>query len=410
MKHMYGPGLLIAPKGLIPKGVWWIQRISRKLLHYALRPFDLVGLKKLRVHELIWVKDRRGREVREYSQLHPAQDVHIAEPGDADFVAACRHYSSGVIPLSESFVCEISPAFYFPALGLVANDRFQVFGDSVLLPHRFHLSLSYRSLRPLRFARRAGPVSSIQRIDAYNFWHWMADCLPQVLTLEQYMAGRPLTLLASENLGKFQRETLSLMLPKTMTLEFVPTNTWIKADRFIMPSYVSGRCNGYLPANYYAEIRRRIAHGLGLPESAKPELRLYLSRAGANRRRVANEDLVIKSLERYGFTAIRPETMSLREQVSQFQRAEVIVGPHGAAFGGMVFSTQAKLLVLYPEKNPGEYFYTMARRIGLEHHGLIHDFYDAEDSTVDFPVDVERMEALLEGPMGLRKLSRGESS
>ena len=51
----------------------------------------------------------------------------------------------------------------------------------------------------------------------------------------------------------------------------------------------------------------------------------------------------------------------------------------------------------------------MARRIGLEHHGLIHDFYDAEDSTEDFPVDLKRMEAMLEGPMGLRKtLLRGE--
>ena len=65
---------------------------------------------------------------------------------------------------------------------------------------------------------------------------------------------------------------------------------------------------------------------------------------------------MIKTLARYGFTAIRPETMSLREQVSQFQRAEVIVGPHGAGFGGMVFCTQAKLLVLYPEKNPVNIF------------------------------------------------------
>jgi capsular polysaccharide biosynthesis protein len=402
MKNMYGPGLLIAPDGFFPKVVWRLQRASRRLLQYALRPFDLIGLKRFRVHELIWVKDRRKQEICDYRLVHAAQEINIAGPGNENFVAACKNYSSGVISLGESFVCEVSPALFYPALGLVANSQFQVFGDSVLLPHRFYLSLCYRSLRPLRLARRTGPISSIQRIDAYNFWHWMADCLPQLLTLEQYMDGRPLALLSSDNLGGFQRETLKLMLPKTMTLEFVPKNTWIRTDRFIMPSYLSGRCNGYLPEDYYAEIRRRITHGLGLPQSARPELRLYLSRAGAKRRRVANEDLVVQCLARYGFTAVRPETMSLREQVQLFQRAEVIVGPHGAAFGGMVFSTQAKLLVLYPEKNPSEYFYTMARRLGLEHHGLIHDCYDHEDSTADFPVDVARLEALLEGPMGLR--------
>jgi Glycosyltransferase 61 len=380
-----------------------MKRTARAVVKYLSRPFDLVGLKKLRVMQVIWVKDRLGREISNYRQLHPAQSINIARPADAEFVQACKHYSSGVVTLGEVFVCEVSPAFYYPALGLVTNDKFKVFGDSVLLPHRFHLSLAYRSFRPLRFARRAGPVSSIQRIDAYNFWHWMADCLPQLLTLEKYMDGQPLTLLASDDLGGFQRETLSLMLPQTMTLEFVPAKTWIRTDRFILPSYLSGRCNGYLPEDYYAEIRRRITKGLGLPERAKPELRIYLSRSGAKRRRVANDEAIVDSLRRYGFTVVRPETLSMREQVSMFQRAEVIVGPHGAALGGIVFAPQAKVLVLYPERNPGEYFYTMARRMGIEHYGVIHDCYGDEDSVEDFAVDQERMEAVLEQQMGLSK-------
>ena len=367
-----------------------------------LKPLDLFGLKRLRVSELIWVKDRLGVEVSNYSLLHPSQSVNVGLPGDAEFLKACKHYSSGVLNLSDVFVCEVSPAFYYPGLGLVANNTFKVFGDSVLLPHRFHLSPIYRSIRPRRFALHPGPVSSTQRIDTYNFWHWMADCLPQLLTLEKYMNGERLTLLMSQDLGGFQRETLALMLPQTMSVEFVPSHTWIRTDRFILPSYLSGRCNGYLPVDYYGEIRRRITRGLGLPETVKPELRIYLSRAGAKRRRVANEEAIIQSLSRYGFTAVRPETMSIREQVSLFQRAEVIVGPHGAALGGMVFSPHAKLLVLYPERSPGEYFYTMARRIGIEHFGLVHDSHAEEDSVEDFFVDQDRMETLLE-QMGLDK-------
>jgi capsular polysaccharide biosynthesis protein len=93
----------------------------------------------------------------------------------------------------------------------------------------------------------------------------------------------------------------------------------------------------------------------------------------------------------------------LRDQVSLFQRAEVIAGPHGAALGGMVFATQAKVCVFYPERSPGEYFYTMARRLGLEHYALLHDWDGDEDSVENFVIDQGRMEALLEGPMGLTK-------
>ncbi|MDP9011714.1 MAG: glycosyltransferase family 61 protein [Pseudomonadota bacterium] len=401
MRHPYGSGLLIAPHGFRPKLAWVMERAIRMVVKYWLRPFDVLGLHRFRITRLIWAKDRIGRGIGEYTVFHPSQSVNVARPSDAEFLQACKHYGSGVLKLGEVFVCEVSPALYCPWLGLVANEHFEVFGDSVLLPHRFELSPAHRDFRPWRFARRKGPVSSIQRIDAYNFWHWMADCLPQVLTLEKYMQGQPLTLLAADDLGGFQRETLGLVMPSTMNLEFVARKTWIKTDRFILPSYLSGKCNGYLPEDYYAEIRARITRRLGLPDSAKPELRLYLPRGGARRRRVGNEAAIIESLARYGFISVRPEAMTLREQVGLFQRAEVIVAPHGAALGGMVFAPRAKVLVLYPERHPGEYFYTMARRLGVDHYGLIHDSRSDEDAIEDFLVDQGRMEAMLEGPMGL---------
>jgi Glycosyltransferase 61 len=403
MQHPYGPGLLVVPEGFWPKLAWVIERAIRMVVKYWLRPFDRSGLHRFRITQVIWVKDRIGREIGKYSVFHRPQSVDIARPSDAEFLQTCKHYDSGVLNLSEVFVCEVSPALYYPALGLVANEDFEVFGDSVLLPHRFELSPTHRNFRPWRVSRHQGPVSSIQRIDAYNFWHWMADCLPQLLTLEKYMNGEPLTLLASKNLGGFQRETLALAIPSTMSVEFVPSKTWIKTDRFILPSYLSGKCNGYLPEDYYAEIRRRITERLGLPETGEPELRIYLSRSGARRRRVRNEAAIMESLASYGFIVVRPEAMTIREQVDLFQRAEVIVAPHGAALGGIVFSPQAKVLVLYPERHPGEYFYTMARRLGVDHYGLVHDCQSDEDSVKDFVVDQGRMEAMLEGPMGLSK-------
>jgi len=403
MQQPYGPGLALVPEHLGEKIVWATKKIVRKAERSLLQPFDHLGLDKLLVSHLVWAKDHVGREVTNYRVLHEARTVNIATPADTDFLRSVKNYGSGEIKLGEVFVCEVSPALYYPHLGLVANADFEVFGDSVLLPHRFQLSPAYCSFRPHYTTYHSGTVSTIQRIDAYSFWHWFADCLPQLLTLEKYMEGRPLTLLVSDDLGSFQRESLALMLPPTMRVETVPGKRWIAADHFILPSYLSGRCNGYLPEGYYTMIRRRITSGLGLPETAPKNLRIYLSRAGARRRRIKNEPALLSLLATYGFIEVRPETLSLRDQVDIFQRAEAIVGPHGAALGGMVFCPNSKLLVLYPEQRPGEYFYTMARCLDVEHYGVTHNCFNDEDCTEDFDVDLAKVESNLSGPMALNK-------
>ena len=57
----------------------------------VLKPFDLFGLKRLRISELIWVKDRLGHEVKNLKVLHPAASVNIALPADAEFLKTLYH-------------------------------------------------------------------------------------------------------------------------------------------------------------------------------------------------------------------------------------------------------------------------------------------------------------------------------
>jgi len=404
MQQPYAAGLTVIPKGLGAKVDWAARRAVRLASKHLLRPLDRFGLERLRIERTVWARERIGKEVGNYTMFHAARTVDIAPKNDPAFLESVKYLKSGLLPLEEVFVCEVAPAFFYPHLGLVANESFEVFGDSYLLPHRFELSPAYRSFRPRRVARVAGPVSSIQRIDAYSFWHWMADCLPQLLTLERYMDGEPLTLLMTDDLGGFQRETLALMLPSNFRVDWVPARRWIGTDRFVLPSYLSGRCHGYLPEGYYAEIRKRIATGLGLPEAvSKPDLRLYLSRPAGSRRSVGNDAEVQALLRQYGFQEVKPEKLTMREQVEMFQRAEAIVGPHGGALGGMVFSTRAKVLVLYPQAMPGEFFLTMAQSVGIEHFGLTFGSWEPEDSITGFAVDLERLEAMLSGPMGLNR-------
>ncbi|RYF58815.1 MAG: glycosyltransferase family 61 protein [Cytophagaceae bacterium] len=64
--------------------------------------------------------------------------------------------------------------------------------------------------------------------------------------------------------------------------------------------------------------------------------RLYISRSG--RRRVLNEDELTTMLARYDFTVIEDKPRTLVEQLSIYNRASVLVGPHGASFSNLIWS------------------------------------------------------------------------
>lgn len=77
-----------------------------------------------------------------------------------------------------------------------------------------------------------------------------------------------------------------------------------------------------------------------------PHRKLYLSRGQIGRRRIVNEDEVLEALAPLGFTSVRPETLSMQEQVKLFSQASHIVGSAGAAFTNMLFAPPGARVVL----------------------------------------------------------------
>jgi capsular polysaccharide biosynthesis protein len=84
-----------------------------------------------------------------------------------------------------------------------------------------------------------------------------------------------------------------------------------------------------------------------------PNTKLYVKRSGSSdvsSRTISNEAEVIEALELLGFRAIEPTRMSLREQVSAFHQATVVVSPHGSSLANLLFCQPGtKVLDLMPD-------------------------------------------------------------
>ena len=90
-------------------------------------------------------------------------------------------------------------------------------------------------------------------------------------------------------------------------------------------------------------VIRDIASGIVVPRDGARKV--YISRADAGLRRVANEDEVWSRLRPLGFVMVRLADLSLTEQIRAVRSAEIIVAPHGMGLTHIALHTGGLTLI-----------------------------------------------------------------
>ena len=372
--------------------------IKRRLLRAA-PVLDRVGLRRLRVVDVAHARDLLGRGVENLRVLIPGGLVSFASPRDESFLRVSKFYPEGTFDRPDVFVCDVPSGAVHVGTGIVLTAAGTIVEESVLA-YRLPYTSVYEGLRPLRPMRIQGSVATILNVFGENVWHWLIDSLPRIVSLGKAVpAAERVTLLLPNTLHEAQRELLGHLLPANVSVRVLPKRTWVRADRVILPSFLSGHSNGFLPADYLSEIRTRIFRGFGLPETSTPRGRIFVSRQGDRHRRVRNEGAVMEALAPLGFRSVYLVGMSAREQIETFRTAEIVVGAYGAGLAWLLFSGPIPVVILYPNTVPNTHFITQASSLGQTHHFLVHD---APDEYTDFDADVPRLRALLEQELALK--------
>ena len=366
--------------------------VKRRLLRAA-PLLDRVGLRRLRVVDVGHARDLVGRSVENMNVLIPGGSVPFAAPEDEPFLRVSKHYSNGAFERPDVFVCDVPAGVVHVGTGLVLTAGGTIVEESAL-SYRLRYTTVYEGLRPLRPLRIRGSVTTIVSVFGDNLWHWLIDSLPRLISLRRALpASEPVTLILPDSLRTAQREILSPLLPSNIAVRILPRREWVRADRVILPSFVTGLANGFLPADYVHDIREGVFRGFSLPERAGPRGRIWVSREADRHRRVRNERAVMECLAPLGFRSVRLAGLSAREQLEAFRNAEIVVGPQGAGLGWLLFSERIPAVVLYPNGIPNTFFLTQIRALRQEHVFLLHGAPDEDD---DFDADVARLRAIVE--------------
>ena len=188
-------------------------------------------------------------------------------------------------------------------------------------------------------------VSLISRCDT-GFFHWMMDSLPKVVIAEAcgFMGSY---LIPSPNKAPWAEESMRILgISPTRLIHHTSLDT--RAHRLFIPTYFSGY-NGHHNRPFLQLYRNKVREAIEVDRGNSKERILIARKPTTKTRRIVNGDEVQNTLERFGFTTIYFEDLSLREQLQRAISAEIIIAAHGSGLCHSLYMDEGSTVVeLFP--------------------------------------------------------------
>jgi hypothetical protein len=241
-------------------------------------------------------------------------------PALTDFFAQYAHSEHPPVTLSQI------PGGHTYANGVVLSPDGSMLARDVSIDFTHPFESHYLLNRPIYRSRLT-----------HSYYHWLLDELPRHLLpdLPDYDQ-----VVCSRNTGVCREAMQHLGLDKK-PIHFLDKVKHYQCDSLIVPSYIATIGQ---PSPYLVERLTQAVTHLISPLTSYPE-KLFISRQLAGVRRVVNEDSLFQLLEPQGFTRIRLENFSWKEQINLFYHAREIIAPHGAGLANLVFCAQKPLVI-----------------------------------------------------------------
>lgn len=200
---------------------------------------------------------------------------------------------------------------------------------------------------------------------AGNYYHWLLDLLPRILLLKhatQNFSGYD-AILVNGSHANYEAETLAALGLPSEKIRYVHSGDRFQIASGVFPSLEMN----VLPAPWKVRGLRELVS----TDKASPGRYLYLSRARAAVRRIANEEQIIKILCEHDFEIVEAANLSFREQAGLFATADKIIAPHGAALANIVFCQPGTRLVeISTRSGYREWYWQLAAVAGLSYQVL----------------------------------------
>lgn len=241
----------------------------------------------------------------------------------------------------------------------------------------------------------SGPALLVA-VPGHNYFHWLLEAVARWLFARD-VVGADTRLLVQAHFGPMQTAVFDALGVRRDMIAVMPRDTLLPIDDlYVAQRGVLSGGPRIVPAAVRA-LRAAMTHG------GKPSDRIFVSRGGADRRRISNEAQVLDVVRRHRFTVVEPGDLSVRAQALRFERAEVILGMHGAGLANCAYSAPgATLIELQPAGLGGvplSLYWYLAAAAGQRYAQIVCQHASGQDDVPagqrDITVDVQHLDATL---------------
>ena len=270
------------------------------------------------------------------------------------------------------------------------------FSSSVILDHFLRRKRSVLKFLAANYALRrrrkiARPALWITDDWSYGYFHWLADALPRLFAARA--RANELILLLPHGYEQIEFVQSSLKVFALGGVEYVREGEVCVCERLFMPTHTapSGNYNEAL----MREMRDFMLDSFRSGERGDEGERIYISRARAPKRKVANEEETVGVLREFGFSVVHSEEYSFEQQARIAYGARHLVSNHGAGLTNMLFMRAGSSVLELRRESERErnWFFNLANamRLGYFYQTCKQESPGEDAHTANVVVDTERL-------------------
>jgi hypothetical protein len=217
----------------------------------------------------------------------------------------------------------------------------------------------------------------------FNYYHWICESIFRLWMVRQQLDKLILILPDFYKDADFIMGSLEPFGIKN--IYYIPNGKSLMVKNVCLPQ-IKPICDSY-NSTHLKQVREFYRNYVLLEKkiSFNPVNKLYVSRQLTTRRKVTNEEEILKILIRYGFTIFHPENFTFLEQVAIFSGVRYLVGTHGSGLTNLLFMAKGtSLLELHKDKtndldHPSPLFWYMADALEINYFHQVCDTDGKED-------------------------------
>jgi capsular polysaccharide biosynthesis protein len=325
------------------------RRIAATLADYARSHPETVAY-----HELYPEHDlRRSLPLAQQADIHPAFLDELHRRAWASGVGLLKN---GRVVTNFGAIVSADDALIYDVSHTAANDD----------PRAHPIFLERRLPRLSRFDGRLAVLTTFASNvpQMYYFVHWLLDALPRLHLIEK--SGAAWDKLVAPQATRIHRDTLALLGVASDRI-ISDRDLYIEAESLVVPTLPGLPVN---PPRWACDYLRDKFIPMALESARRLNFgrRIYLSRARAKTRRIANEAEFLAAIEPKGFERVFLEDYPFLEQVRIMQEAAVVVAPHGAANASLVFANPQTVFVeMFSPRYVNVCYWSLANQVGIRY-------------------------------------------